>query len=109
MENVNDLKNRLNDKIKLKDYTSAIQILKDSIIQFYIENVKEIDSSFKYTSITNLMEKSNKNLNLNLNKELCKYFNIINDDCSEQYELYCLMEIYSNINKGGYSQWNFHI
>lgn len=99
MNHINDITNILKLKIELKDYYSAIEILKKKIIEIYVLKINEIDEYFKYTNILNLMDKTQKTLNRKYNSELKKYFCIINDDCCQEHELYILMNIYSNIKE----------
>ena len=91
--------NKLNLKIKLKEYNTSIQMLKKEIIQIYIQEIKKINKQYKYTNILNLLEKTKQLLNNNYYIQLKKYFIILNEECSEIYELQCLINIYNSIRE----------
>ena len=95
----NEISNILKYKIKLGKYNEAIQILEKEILEIYISKIKEIDNDFQYTTLINLMDKAQYVLNQYYNIQLKKYFYIINDQCSEEYEVYILMKIYREIKE----------
>lgn len=95
----NEISNILKYKIKLGKYNEAIQILEKEILEIYISKIKEIDNDFQYTTLINLMDKAQYVLNQHYNIQLKKYFYIINDQCSEEYEVYILMKIYRKIKE----------
>lgn len=95
----NEISNILKYKIELGKYNEAIQILEKEILEIYISKIKEIDNDFQYTTLINLMDKAQYVLNQYYNIQLKKYFYIINDQCSEEYEVYILMKIYRKIKE----------
>ncbi len=95
----NEISNILKYKIELGKYNEAIQILEKEILEIYISKIKEIDNDFQYTTLINLMDKAQYVLNQYYNIQLKKYFYIINDQCSEEYEVYILMKIYREIKE----------
>lgn len=95
----NEISNILKYKIELGKYNEAIQILEKEILEIYISKIKEIDNDFQYTTLINLMDKAQYVLNQHYNIQLKKYFYIINDQCSEEYEVYILMKIYRKIKE----------
>lgn len=92
-----EISNIIKLKIKLNKYDEAIRILKKEIIEIYSVKIKEVNKQFRYTNIFDLIEEAEKRLNEFYNIQLKKYFCIINDECSNQYELYNLMNIYSKV------------
>lgn len=94
-----EISNILKYKIKLKKYCEAIEILEKEILEIYISKIKEVDNDFEYTNIINLMDKAQSTLNQHYNAQLKRYFYIINDQCSEEYEVYILMKIYTEIKE----------
>ncbi|MBR2588391.1 MAG: hypothetical protein IKD77_04195 [Bacilli bacterium] len=103
MNNENAIINTLKSKIKLKDYNSAIEILKKEITKEYVTKIQERDKNFKYSNILNLMSETRSLLSREYNITLKKYFIITNDECGVEYELHNLIEIYSKLKKGGIS------
>lgn len=100
MQNTEEFLNRIKLKIKLKDYNSANEMLRKEIKIIFTKKIKEKDKDFGYTNIANLSQAVKKYLSGNYNNIFDVFYNLINEENTEDYELDCLIEIYSKlINK----------
>ncbi len=103
MDGLKTLNRKLKSKLKSKDYDSAVEILKEEILKYYVQKLKQKDCKFKYTDVLSLIKKANALLTTEEQNNLNKYFMVTNDECCVEYELHNLMDIFLELKKGGNS------
>lgn len=94
--------------LKNKEYNIAISSLKKEIVNLFVIKIKQKDSTYTYTNILNLIDKSEKVLNSKYNTQLKKYYCLSKEEYCEEYEIYQLLDIYSKIRKWKNDFWLFN-
>lgn len=94
--------------LKNKEYNIAINSLKKEIVNLIVLKIKQKDSTYTYTNILNLIDKSEELLDSRCNIQLKKYYYLSKEDCCKEYEVYQLLDIYSNIRKWRNDFWLFN-
>lgn len=101
------LENNIKALVKNKEYSIAINNLKKEIINHTVFKIKQKDSTYTYTNIFNLIDKSEEVLDSKYNTQLKKLYYLSKEDCCEEYEIYQLLDIYSNVRK--WKKWRLII
>ena len=102
------LENRIEALIKNKEYNLAIHTLKKEILNIFIMKIRDKDDNYIYTNIIELINKSKILLDRKSNTQLRKFYYLSKEDCCDEYEVYQLIEIYSNIRKWKNDFWLFN-
>ena len=91
--------NEIEKMIKKKDYDSAIKALKQEIERIFAEKVSKNNSSCKCTNMLSLINTSENILSKKDYTLLKKYYFIITENNCAEYELYQLMNIFSDLKE----------
>ena len=94
MEKYNFDKKIFMNKFKEKDYDYCITEMRKEIISFITKRIQEKDSSFTYTTTTNLKNKCIEYLSRNEQEVVCELYLINYDEIPQLNKLYNLEEIY---------------
>lgn len=87
------------EKLKNKEYTECIEILRKDIINMLVFKIKEKEKSFNYSTTRDLYNISKKHLEENEVTIAYQLYNFDIVDEAEEYVLYELFQSYKELNR----------
>ena len=89
-------KNIFYEKLKNREYTECIDILRKEIIDIFVEKIREKENTFNYSTTRDLYNASKRYLE---NKEISIAYQLYNFDITNEVDEYMLDELFQSFQE----------